>query len=521
MQSLVISVVLLAPVICSVIVFALGRFKLNYFAKLFALISSFGVFVVSLLAFIMYESASFTVGNPHTGMAFKLVDQVSWISQLNISYFVGVDMLSLPLVILSTFVTFLAILSSWDREDRVGSYFSLILLLETGIIGAFVFLDMFFFFIAWEIVLVPMFFLIGIWGGEKREYAAIYFFIYTHVASLILLLSLLGLYLGMPSGSASFSIFAISQYYSGLPVASVLGIFPFIFAGLLLGFMVKVPSAPFHTWLPLAHVEAPSPISMILAGLLLKMGGYGILRFNLEIFPQLFNKYAIIIGIIGLISLFWGGFVALKQTDLKRLVAYSSIAHMGLVLFGAAATAATGNPEGVIGAEIMMLAHGLISPMLFNLCGTVQHSTGTRQISSLKGITQRFPAYAALLTYGSFASLGLPALFGFVSEFFVFLGAFSWNTYQLSSGLQIPLLTFIAIFGIVVTVSYYLWMLQRVVWGKATETIEKAHNIHMWEYYTPVLLMIPILIFGIFPRLITDPLYEAFTGVLPLIQSLI
>ncbi|MHA2277580.1 MAG: complex I subunit 4 family protein [Candidatus Kariarchaeaceae archaeon] len=501
-EEWILSLILLLPALLAVPTFFVAKYLGNSLGKYFALGTTLIVFILSLIALLQFgESSSIQSGG---GMSFHLYKEIDWISQLNIAYRVGVDGLSLPLVILSTFITLTAIIASWDREDRVGSYFALVLLLETGILGTFIFVDMFFFFIVWEVVLVPMFFLIGIWGGNKREYAAIYFFIYTHVASLILLLGLLGIYLT----TGTFSMIGSADFLNGLDLQALLvlmPIAPILFVGLFFGFMVKVPSAPFHTWLPLAHVEAPSPISMILAGLLLKMGGYGLLRFNLGFFPQLFKEYAFIIAVIGIISLFWGGFVALKQSDLKRLVAYSSIAHMGMVLFGAAATAATGRPEGLIGAQIMMLAHGLISPMLFNLSGVVQHSVGTREIPSLRGITQKYRGYAALLVFSSFASLGLPALFGFISEFYVFLGAFGWPNFG-----DIPLLAFIAVFGVVVTVAFYLWMLQRVVWGEATETVEKGHNIHRWEYIAPVLLLIPILLFGIFPNSVIEPMQTTF-----------
>ena len=504
-NSLIISAVLLLPLLGAVLTFFLAKVK-DVYAKYFAVAYSVFIFLLSIVALIMYESSETVLSG--AGMSFKLVDEIVWIKELGIKYSVGVDGLSLPLVILSTFVMMCAMIASWDREDRVGTYFSLMLMLETGLLGTFVFLDMFFFFIAWEVVLVPMFFLIGIWGGERREYAAIYFFIYTHVASLILLLGILGIYILQGVGG-SFGYIAAAQAMQGSQEAVRVILFVFLF----FGFIVKIPSAPFHTWLPLAHVEAPTAGSMVLAGLLLKMGGYGVIRFNLVFFPDLFKDFAAIIAVIGLISLFWGAFVALQQVDLKRMVAYSSIAHMGMVLLGTAATAATGRPEGVIGAQVMMLAHGVISPMLFNLSGIMQHSAGTRIIASLRGVTQKFRSYAALLVFASFASLGLPSLFGFISEFYAFLGLFRWN--QSSIGIEFPLFAFIAIFGVVVTVGFYLWMLQRVVWGSPTETIEKAHSIHRWEYISPALLLIPIVLFGVFPGPLISFMqatFEAFAG---------
>ncbi|OLS27403.1 MAG: F(420)H(2) dehydrogenase subunit M [Candidatus Heimdallarchaeota archaeon LC_3] len=500
-EEWIVTLIFLLPTLGAIITFLIAKIASNKLAKWFTLLTTLFLFILSLIAFLQFEETTRVLTGG--GMTYSLYQEIEWITQLNISYRVGVDGLSLPLVILSTFITLVAVIASWDREDRVGSYFALVLLLETGLIGTFVTLDMFFFFICWEIVLVPMFFLIGIWGGKRREYASIYFFIYTHVASLILLLGLLGIYLQ----TNTFSIVDSASIIQNLGSS---GITVLLFIALFLGFIVKVPIVPFHSWLPLAHVEAPSPISMILAGLLLKMGGYGLIRFNLGFFPDVFKDFAVIIAVIGIISLFWGGFVALKQTDLKRLVAYSSIAHMGMVLFGAAATAATGRPEGLIGAQIMMLSHGIISPLLFNLSGVVQHSVGTREIESLRGITQKFPGYAALLVFASFASLGLPSLFGFISELYVFLGAFAWTDYFTIAGIGFPLLAFIAVFGVVVTVGFYLWMLQRVVWGEATTSVVNAHGIQKWEFVAPVLMLIPILVLGIFPQLVITPMQATF-----------
>ena len=472
-------------------------------SKYLALIFTFGEFIFSLVALLMYSTAAVTLQGG--GMYFKLVDDIVWIKALNIHYTVGVDMLSLPFVILTSFITLLAVIASWDREDRPAVYFGMLLILETGLVGTFVFLDMFFFFIAWEVVLIPMFFLIGIFGGAKREYSAIYFFIYTHIASLVLLLSLLGIYLQ----TNTFSIPGSAQIFHNSPVAAIQAI---LFIGLFLGFVVKVPGAPFHTWLPLAHVEAPSPVSMLLAGVLLKMGGYGILRFNLTMFPSLFTQYAGVIADIGIISIFWGGYLALQQTDLKRLVAYSSVSHMGMVLLGAAITAQTGSIYGVLGAVVVMLAHGLISPFLFNLCGIVQHSTGTREIASLHGITQRFRGYGFLLTFASLASLGLPFLIGFVGEFLVILGAFTWI--QNIEGFYLPYYAFLALLGLVLIAGFYLYMLQRVVWGgDTTDTVKAAHEIHKWEYITPIALLIPIVILGIFPYIFITPITPAIASI--------
>ena len=310
--------------------------------------------------------------------------------------------------------------------------------------------------------------------------------------------------------TASFSMVYLA---STLGTASkiIMPLTALIFIAIFFGFMVKVPTVPFHTWLPLAHVEAPSPISMILAGLLLKMGGYGLIRVNYMILPYYAHQFADAIAILGIISLFWGAFVALRQRDLKKLVAYSSVAHMGMVVIGLAVTAATGHPIGIIGAEFMLLAHGVISPMLFDIVGVIQHNTNTREISLLGGLTEKMPNLAGLLVFASMASLGLPALAGFVSEFYVFLGAFSWN--QTFLGGSWPVYAFIAIFGVVVTVGFYLWMLQRIVWGHASETIQSAHLPHSWEYVSLWWLVIPIIILGIFPFIVITPITDSFNSI--------
>lgn len=526
----ILSVIFLLPLLGSLIVYFAGSRKEDS-AKLLSLVISGVVLVVTIVAaWAFLETTDFldtnlvkglfpnilsdgtANNNGAAGFSVVLVDQITWVESIGITYFLGIDGLSAPLMVLTSFVTMAAIFASPKKMERGPLYYSLILLLETGIFGTFMALDFFLFFVSWELVLVPMFFLIGIWGGPKREYAAIYFFIYTHLASLVLLLGVVGMWVlnvgEVGFDNASFSMLDIAVTLQGLPIDLIMRL---IFGAMFFGFIVKVPTAPFHTWLPLAHVEAPSPISMVLAGLLLKMGGYGLIRINFIMLPQVFEEYALAIALLGILSLFWGGFVALRQVDLKRLVAYSSIAHMGMVLFGAAISAATGRPEGLIGAQYMMIAHGLISPMLFNICGVVQHTANTRDIPKLRGLTQKMPNLAGLLVFASMASLGLPGLAGFVSEFFTFLAAFGWN--QNFFGVDMPWLAFVAIIGIVVTVAYYLWMLQRVVWGQASETVEAAHPPERWEYTSLFMLAVPILVLGILPMILINPIWGTFEAI--------
>jgi NADH-quinone oxidoreductase subunit M len=508
----VLSFIFLFPLLGSLVTYLVTKRK-EQLAKLFALFFSVLTFLVTLVAAFMFTQNTGEVVATNSGLSFLLVDKVSWVPQVGISYYLGIDGLSIPLVVLTGFVSIAAVLASPKEISRAALYYALILLLQTGVYGTFLALDFFLFFVCWELVLVPMFFLIGIWGGPKREYAAIYFFIYTHVASLVLLLGILGLWVvNVANNGIASATFSMTELADASLVSSVSSL---IFVALFFGFIVKVPTAPFHTWLPLAHVEAPSPISMILAGLLLKMGGYGIIRVNFMILPDLFKDNAMIIALLGIFSLFWGGFVALRQEDLKRMVAYSSVAHMGMVLFGAAVSAATGDPIGLIGAQFMMIAHGVISPMLFNLVGVIQHATNTRIIKDLRGLTQKMPNLAGLLVFASMASLGLPGLAGFVSELYVFLGAFGWP--QDFFGNSWPVLAFIAIFGVVVTVAFYLWMLQRIVWGESSETINAAHTPHAWEYQSLWLLVIPIILLGIFPAVLISPIADTFTSMAKLV----
>ena len=516
----ILSFIFLFPLLGSILTYVVTKRK-ESMARTVALFFTVLTFIATLVAAYLYwQNLNSTAGIPCTnGFCLTLTDRATWIDQIGITYFLAVDGLSMPLVVLSGFIAVAAVLASNKEMERAPLYYSLILLLQTGIYGTFLSMDFFLFFICWELVLVPMFFLIGIWGGPKREYAAIYFFIYTHVASLVLLLGILGLWVLNLSQhqfllqNATFSMVDLAgAHLSSAGIVS--GLTSIVFVAMFFGFIVKVPTVPFHTWLPLAHVEAPSPISMILAGLLLKMGGYGLIRVNFMILPHLFKDYALYIAILGIISLFWGAFVALRQADLKKLVAYSSVAHMGMVLFGAAITAYTGSPIGLIGAEVMMIAHGFISPMLFDICGVVQHSTDTREINLLRGMTQKMPYLSGLLVFASMASLGLPGLVGFVSEFYVFLGAFTPDPSGTSwFGFSWPVLAFIAILGVVVTVSFYLWMLQRIVWGESSETIQKAHMPHSWEYVSLWWLVIPIIVLGIMPFIMIAPISDSFNKI--------
>jgi NADH-quinone oxidoreductase subunit M len=383
-----------------------------------------------------------------------------------IEYFVGLDGLSFPLVILTTLITFLACLASWNIEHwkisrGARGYFALFLLLETGMLGVFCALDFFLFYIFWEVMLLPMYFLIGVWGGPRKEYAAIKFFIYTLAGSVLMLVALLALYFYAPVGHRTFDLIKMAtdpEIQKAFNSATFLGwrFAPFMFVLLYIGFAIKVPVFPFHTWLPDAHVEAPTPISMILAGVLLKMGAYGLLRISYPILPGAAHWAAYGLAILGVINIIYGALCAMAQTDFKRLVAYSSISHMGFVLLGIAIM----TPAGLEGAMFQVIAHGISSPMCFFLVGVIYDRAHHREINKFGGLWLTMPVYGSLATLGFFASLGLPGLCGFIGEFWVLIATFSAN-FAWAKPMAI-----IAATGVILTAGYILWMIQRVYLGK-------------------------------------------------------
>ena len=400
--------------------------------------------------------------------SFQFVERLPWITldlgnfgTLNIEYFMGVDGLSITMVILTALISIIAVLSSWTIQKQVKGYFILFNLLSTAMMGCFVALDFFLFYVFWELMLLPMYFLIGIWGGPNREYAAIKFFLYTLFGSVFMLLVMIGLYFSVidpATGNHTFSIVAMASQENYLP-GSIFGPESVVwryaaFIVLFIGFAIKVPMFPFHTWLPDAHVEAPTPISVILAGVLLKLGTYGMMRINFPLFPEVFQASLYVIAVFGAINILYGAFCALAQSDLKKLVAYSSISHMGYVLLGLAAN----NTEGMTGALYQMFNHGTITAMLFLLVGVIYDRAHTRQIDKFGGLASYMPVYAGIVTVAWFASLGLPGLSGFISEVFVFVGAFSSE--------NIRYVAIVSALGILFGAVYLLWSLQRVFLGK-------------------------------------------------------
>jgi proton-translocating NADH-quinone oxidoreductase chain M len=417
---------------------------------------------------------------------FALQETHAWIhlSWLQVNYTVGVDGISLVLILLTAVLQIATVVYSWAETKRPAAYFGLVLLTCLGSFGVFVALDVLLFFLFWEAVLVPMFFLIGLWGGPRRRYAALKFFVYTHVASIVMLVGLLATVFYSGSTSLDFaSVDASARTLSSVDQS-------FLFLALFFGFGVKFPIVPFHTWLPDAHVEAPTGGSVLLAGLLLKLGGYGLIRWAVEVLPTGFANDRPILFVVAFASIVWGSVVSLAQRDLKRLVAFSSINHMGIVLLAIALDSSL----GLLAAVLLMFAHGIVSALLFMGAGSVHHTYGTRDIPSLGGITPTAPALATILMAGALASLGLPALIGFPAEFTALLA--TW--YGVGYWVLVPL-------GIlVVTAAFYLWMLQRVLFGPTRGVPLGAHDVPWFEKASMGFLVALTVLFGILPALLVN-----------------
>ncbi len=463
----------------------------------------------------------------HPGI--QLEQRFVWIRSFNVEYFVGVDGLSISMVLLSALISFVATIASmpwWsgkraaemagmvdDGHDdpnhpkhfsvrMVPGYMAMLLLLQAGMMGTFVALDMFLFYVFWEVMLLPMYFLIGIWGGPRKEYAAIKFFLYTLAGSVLMLLAIIGIYYGSQpavladgtlSSGHTFNLVELArQGQAGIfkNAAPILG-FAFTkltFIALFIGFAIKIPMVPFHTWLPDAHVEAPTPVSVILAGVLLKMGIYGILRFNYAILPDATAWAANAIAIFGVINIVYAAFVCLGQTDLKKLIAYSSVSHMGFSLLGMAAM----TPAAISGAVLNLFTHGIISPMLFLIVGVIYDRAHHREIAKFGGLASELPEYAAVMGLAFFASLGLPGLAGFISEFMVFSGSFPiFTTY-----------TIISASSVIITAAYYLWAIHRMFLGKLNVAYKGYPDLNWRERFSLYPLGAIAIVLGFYPQAI-------------------
>jgi len=416
-------------------------------------------------------------------------EKALWIAPLNAHYHLGVDGLSMPLVLLTAFLGFLAVLISWKIHVRPREYFAWLLLLETSIIGVFASLDLLLFFIMWEIEVIPMYFLISIWGSGRKAYSAIKYVLYTLFGSAFMLAGILSVYFT----TGSLSMLEISN--SGLGMVQSIMPAAAIFTLLLIGFAVKLPVFPLHTWLPDAHTDAPTAVSVMLAGVLIKMGGYGMIRLCVSMFPGVAQAAAQWLVLFAVISILYGAAVTLMQTDIKRMIAYSSISHMGYVLLGIFAL----SQVSITGAALQLFSHGIVTGLLFALAGLVIHNIKERDLRKLGGLAKQVPVMVVVFSIAGLASLGLPTTSGFAAEFLIFIGSFSSTAVA-----NIQVYTLIAVVGVVLTAGYILWMLQQAFYGPVKEEFNGVKDCDTLEKVYTYVLVVAIMLVGIYPAILTD-----------------
>jgi len=457
--------------------------------KTWSLINTVITFLLTVVLYMKFDTTQAGMQN-----AFNV--KIPWISQFHIFYALGVDGISMPMIILTGLLFMLCILSSWTQiKKSIKGYFALLLLLQFTVFGVFLALDFFLFYVFWEVMLLPMFFLIGVWGGENREYAAVKFFLYTFFGSILMLVGIVALYFATGQSEDSFNILALSGgkftqntlmlFGHSLSFSKLFFIFMFI------GFAIKVPVFPFHTWLPHAHVQAPTAISVILAGVLLKMGTYGFLRIAFPIFPDSAKYFAEAIAWLGLINVIYGALCAMAQTDVKKLIAYSSVSHMGFVMLGLASMTI----QGVNGAVLQMFNHGTSTAMMFFLIGIIYERSHHRWIVrpdgtyGFGGLYTQLPVYSIVFIIGMFASMGLPGMSGFISEALIFIGMYEKYT----------TITVLALFGLLIGAAYLLWMFKRMFFGEVNPSVKDYTDMTTLEITYMVPLCIIVIWFGIFP----------------------
>ncbi|MDK2892133.1 F(420)H(2) dehydrogenase subunit M [Methanohalophilus sp.] len=450
-------------------------------ARVVAFVGALATLALSLYMYFTFDSSS-------ASMQFE--EMRSWIPSLGISYHLGVDGIAMPLILLNTIVIPLMLIFTWDDvRSAPNRFYALILAMQAAVIGVFVSLDFFLFYIFWELTLIPLFFMVNIWGGPNKAHASMKFFIYTHVASLVMLLGIFGIYFAswFQSGFPSMDIpYLLSQF----PLIEDGMLRDGIFLALLFGFLVKMPSVPFHSWLPDAYVEAPVAGSVLF--ILLKIAGYGMFRVILPILPDTSNPSLMIsiLGLLGAVSILYGALVALSQQDLKRMIAYSSISHMGFVSLGCAGFVA----YSISGAMFQQFSHGLIMAIMFMSVGVIQATTGTRIINELGGLASKMPKLAVIMMLTFMASLGLPGLTGFVAEVNVL--AFSYA--------NVPTYVIVALLAIVITAAYHLWAMQRAMFGVYNEKLGDVSDVSMYQLVPMAIIALLILYFGLNP----NPVFE-------------
>lgn len=482
--------ILWMPIIGAIVVLFIPKAKQNAI-RWWSLVNTAITFALTLVLYSKFDEAV-----PGMQEAFNV--KIPWISQFNIFYALGVDGISLPMILLTGLLFVICILSSWTITKSIKAYFALMLMLQSTVFGVFFAMDFFLFYVYWEVMLIPMFFLIGVWGGDNREYAAVKFFLYTFFGSVLMLVGMVALYYATNQSVDSFNLLALAGgKFSDLSI-SLFGwdggpgsFEKLFFVFMFIGFAIKVPVFPFHTWLPHAHVQAPTAISVILAGVLLKMGTYGFLRIAFPIFPHATVYFADAIAWLGLVNIVYGAFCAMAQSDVKKLVAYSSVSHMGYVMVGMAAM----TTAGLNGAVLQMFNHGTSAAMMFLMVGILYERSHHRWIvrpdgsKGFGGLYTQMPKFSIVFIISMFAAMGLPGLSGFISEVLIFLGIYQRYT----------TITVLALIGLLIGAAYLLWMFKRMFFGEVLDECKEYTDMNSREVLYMIPLCVAVIVFGIWP----------------------